>query len=100
MKSKYHPYGVEKNTTIPYKIIQSLIKKGYLHETTEVEKKDRDKRIRTYTLTSEGTKKVIRIITRMRKVIGFMESCCPDGNGIIIAKKAGLDDSKSFEKET
>ena len=83
-----------------YKIIHNLIEKGYLHETTEKEKKDRDKRIRTYTLTSEGTKMVIKVITRMRKMIGFMESCCPDGNGIIIVKKAELDDSKSFEKET
>jgi DNA-binding PadR family transcriptional regulator len=75
-----------------YKIIHNLIEKGYLHETTEKEKMDRDKRIRTYTLTSEGTNMVIKVITRMRKMIGFMESCCPDGEGVIIVKKAEPDD--------
>ncbi|MFX1283420.1 MAG: PadR family transcriptional regulator [Promethearchaeota archaeon] len=74
-----------------YKIIRNLIEKGYIHETTEKEKKDRDKRIRTYTLTSEGKSMVIKIINRMRKMIGFMESCCPDGNGIIILKKRETD---------
>lgn len=76
-----------------YKIIQNLIEKGYIHETTKKEKKDRDKRIRTYTLTSEGNKMVVKVITRMRKMIGFVESCCPDGEGVIIVKKAGPDNS-------
>ena len=76
-----------------YKIIQNLIEKGYIHETTKKEKKDRDKRIRTYTLTSEGNKMVVKVITRMRKMIGFVESCCPDGEGVIIVKKAEPDNS-------
>lgn len=76
-----------------YKIIQSLIKKRYIHETTKKKEEGRDKRMRTYTLTSEGTTMVIKVITRMRKMIGFMESCCPDGDRIIIVKKAEPDDS-------
>ncbi|MHA2247111.1 MAG: PadR family transcriptional regulator [Candidatus Hodarchaeales archaeon] len=74
-----------------YKIIQKLIEKEYIHETTKTEKKNRDKRIRTYTLTPEGSKMVIKVITRMRKMIGFVESCCPDGEGVIIVKKAEPD---------
>ena len=74
-----------------YKIIHNLIEKGYIHETTEIDKKDRDKRIRTYNLTPEGNKMVIRVNTQMRKMIGFMESCCPDGGRIIVMKKPGSD---------
>ena len=76
-----------------YKIIHNLIDKGYIHETTKKEKENRDKRIRTYTLTPEGSIMVIKVISRMRKMIGFIESCCPEGNGLIIVKKAELNDS-------
>ncbi|MFW9906651.1 MAG: PadR family transcriptional regulator [Candidatus Thorarchaeota archaeon] len=75
-----------------YKIIHNLIDKGYIHETTKKEEEDRDKRIRTYTLTPEGSTLVIKIISRMRKMIGFIESCCPEGDGVIIVKKARPED--------
>lgn len=70
-----------------YKIIQKLIEKRYINETTEKDKKNRDKRIRTYSLTIEGRKMVIKVIARMQKVIGFVDSCCPDGDSIVIAKR-------------
>ncbi|MFX0210874.1 MAG: PadR family transcriptional regulator [Candidatus Hodarchaeota archaeon] len=75
-----------------YKIIQSLKDKHYIRETTK--KEMQDKRIRTYTLTSEGRDMVIKVITRMRTMIGFMESCCPDGEGVIIVKKREEDTSR------
>jgi DNA-binding PadR family transcriptional regulator len=73
-----------------YKIIRNLIDKGYIRETTKKEKEDRDKRIRRYSLTLEGSTMVVKIISRMRKMIGFMESCCPEGNGVIIVRKTEL----------
>lgn len=63
-----------------YKIIQSLDNKGLIHETTDLIKdEDRDKRIRTYTLTDEGRKMVLKVTNQVRKVIGFVEQCCPGG---------------------
>ena len=36
---------------------------------------------------------VVKVITRMRKMIGFVESCCPHGEGVIIVKKSEPDNS-------
>lgn len=77
-----------------YKIIQKLIEKGYISETTEKQKKDRDKRIRTYTLTNQkGRNMVSKIIIRMQKMIVFAETCCPDGGKIVIVKKTKPDEN-------
>jgi DNA-binding PadR family transcriptional regulator len=71
-----------------YKILQKLLQKGFILETTNTEEEDRDQRIRTYTLTSEGNSMVVKVISRMQKVIGFMDSCCPEGTDrIVILKK-------------
>lgn len=71
-----------------YKILQKLFQKGFILETTNTEEEDRDQRIRTYTLTSEGNIMVVKVISRMQKVIGFMDSCCPEGTDrIVILKK-------------
>ncbi len=77
-----------------YKIIQKLIEKNYINETTEIEKKDRDKRIRTYSLTPEGRKMVVKVIARMQKMIGFIDSCCPNGGSIVIVKRPESDESE------
>ncbi|MHA1968013.1 MAG: PadR family transcriptional regulator [Candidatus Hodarchaeales archaeon] len=75
-----------------YKIIQKLIGKGYLIETTEKEKKDRDKRIRKYSLTQEGKYMVSKVTIRMHKMVDFLDSCCPDGGEIIIKKRSKPDE--------
>jgi DNA-binding PadR family transcriptional regulator len=76
-----------------YKIIQKLIDKSYISETTEKEKKDRDRRIRTYSLTFEGREMVVKVIARMQKMIGFIDSCCPNGGSIVIVKRPESDES-------
>ena len=79
-----------------YKIIQKLIEKSYINETTEKEKKERDKRIRTYSLTLEGREMVVKVIARMQKMIGFIDSCCPNGDITdvrIVIKKPETDES-------
>lgn len=74
-----------------YKIIQKLIEKGYICETTEKKKENRDKRIRTYSLTTDGRNMVSKVILRMQKMIVFVDSCCPDGAKVIIKKKPDSD---------
>ncbi|MFX0086870.1 MAG: PadR family transcriptional regulator [Candidatus Hodarchaeota archaeon] len=76
-----------------YKIIQKLIEKNYISETTEIEKKDRDKRIRTYSLTHEGRKMVVKVIARIQRMVGFIDSCCPNGGPIVIFKRSESDES-------
>ncbi len=72
-----------------YKIIQSLEKKGYIQETTNKKEDTRDKRIRTYTLTDKGSSMVVKVTGRMRKMIGFVQQCCPEGDEeFIILKKS------------
>ncbi|MHA1226079.1 MAG: PadR family transcriptional regulator [Candidatus Hodarchaeales archaeon] len=70
-----------------YKILQKLVKKELIHETTNTEVQTRDQRIRTYSLTSKGRNMVVKVIARMQKVIGFLYSCCPEGTDSIIIKK-------------
>ncbi|MHA2298751.1 MAG: PadR family transcriptional regulator [Candidatus Hodarchaeales archaeon] len=75
-----------------YKIVQSLEKKGFIQETTENEKR-KDQRIRTYSLTTKGREIVPIITSRVRKVVIFISSCCPDcrdGLAIDDEKKSNL----------
>jgi DNA-binding PadR family transcriptional regulator len=75
-----------------YKIIQSLEGKGFIQETTNTQEKKRDKRIRTYSLTKEGRSMVLKVTGRMRKMIGFVQQCCPDGDEeFILLKKSDKD---------
>ncbi|MFX0015987.1 MAG: PadR family transcriptional regulator [Promethearchaeota archaeon] len=72
-----------------YKILQKLLEKGFILETTNTGEEDRDQRIKTYAITSEGKTIVTKVIARMQKVIGFVDSCCPDGTDqIIVIKKS------------
>ena len=75
-----------------YKIMRSLMDKELIEETTNTDEDKRDKRIRTYSLTDEGRSMVLKVTGRMRKMIGFVDQCCPDGNGgMIIIKKSNSD---------
>lgn len=76
-----------------YKIIQKLIDKEYICETTEIKKEDRDKRIRTYSLTSLGKNMVSKVIIRIQKMITFVDTCCPNGGKIVIMKKKKSDET-------
>jgi len=77
------------STGATYKIIQSLEKKGLIQETTDKDEDKRDKRIRTYNLTDKGKSMVLKVTGRMRKMIGFVQQCCPEGaEEIIILKKS------------
>ncbi|MFX0207057.1 MAG: PadR family transcriptional regulator [Candidatus Hodarchaeota archaeon] len=77
-----------------YKVLQKLLTKGFILETTNTEEEDRDQRIRTYSLTSEGNSMVIKVIARMQKVIGFVDSCCPgETDRVIIIKKQESNES-------
>ncbi|MFW9998449.1 MAG: PadR family transcriptional regulator [Candidatus Odinarchaeota archaeon] len=68
-----------------YKIIQSLEKKGLITETTEENRQD--KRIRTYSLTARGRNMVPRVTSRIRKILIFASSCCPEcSEGLVIVK--------------
>lgn len=60
-----------------YKMIQSLEKKGFIQETTEKEDR-KDQRIRTYALTSRGREIVPKVTSRVRKIVVFMDECCPE----------------------
>ncbi len=72
-----------------YKIIQSLEKAEFIQETTDTQKDDRDKRIRTYSLTEDGKSMVLKVTGRMRKMIGFVQQCCPEGDDqYILIKKS------------
>ena len=72
-----------------YNIMKSLLDKDLIQETTNTDENKRDKRIRTYSLTDEGRSMVLKVTGRMRKMIGFVDQCCPDGNGgMIIIKKS------------
>ena len=75
-----------------YKIIKSLEDKKLIQETTNTDEDKRDKRIRTYSLTDNGNSMVLKVTKRMRKMIGFVEQCCPSENGqIIVMKKSDSD---------
>ena len=70
-----------------YKIVQSLEKKGFIKETTSVENRD-DQRIRTYSLTTKGKAIIPKVTSRVKKVVVFMEECCPGCcDGLIVVKK-------------
>ena len=82
-----------------YKIIKNLLDKGYINDTTNMDEKNRDERIKTYTLTSEGKNIVFKIVNRMQKVVGFLDTCCPDGTGrIVIVNKSESNDNNSSRK--
>lgn len=77
-----------------YKIIQSLTEKEMIEEKTNVDPNirttkegERDQRIKTYKLTSKGSDMVLKVTTRMSRVIGFIESCCPDATDFKIMVK-------------
>jgi len=75
-----------------YKILHKLIEKELILETTNTKEEERDQRIKTYALSSEGESMVVKVIARMQKVIGFVDSCCPeDTDRIIIMKKSESD---------
>lgn len=77
-----------------YKILHKLVEKELILETTNTEEEERDQRIKTYSLSSEGKMMVIKVIARMQKVIGFVDSCCPEGaDQIIIMKRSESDES-------
>ena len=72
-----------------YKILRSLEKKEFIEETTTNEAR-KDQRIRTYSLSHAGQEIVPKVSERFRKVVMFMDSCCPgccDGIVIIRRKK-------------
>ena len=72
-----------------YNIIGSLMKKELIQETTDLDEDERDKRIKSYSLTEKGRSMVIKVTGRMRKMIGFVDQCCPNGNGgVVIIKKS------------
>ena len=70
--------------------MQSLESKGYITETTELEKRD-DQRIRTYALTAKGNDIVPKITSRILKLVSFVDECCPEGAKVIIMKKEDLE---------
>ncbi|WP_371803706.1 PadR family transcriptional regulator [Candidatus Lokiarchaeum ossiferum] len=70
-----------------YKIIRSLENKGFIEETTGSEGR-KDQRIRTYSLSSAGKSIVPKVSERFRKVVLFMDSCCPGCcDGIIVIRR-------------
>ena len=83
------------STGATYKIIQSLVEKGLIEEKTEDDPNIRttkdgikDQRIKTYKLTSKGSSMVLKITSRMSRVLVFIESCCPDATDFkIVVKK-------------
>jgi DNA-binding PadR family transcriptional regulator len=82
-----------------YKIIKNLLDKGYIDDTTNKDEENRDERIKTYSLTADGRNIVIKIVARMQKVVGFLDTCCPDGSGrIVIVNKSESDDNDSSRK--
>ena len=83
------------STGATYKIIQSLVEKRLIEEQAEVDSNIRttkegskDQRIKTYVLTSEGADMVLKVTARMSRILGFIESCCPDATDFkIVVKK-------------
>lgn len=76
-----------------YKIIQALQKDELIQETTEAENR-KDQRIRTYSLTTKGKTMVTTVTARVSKIVSFMNTCCPEATGSIIAVKK---DDPNFE---
>jgi DNA-binding PadR family transcriptional regulator len=77
-----------------YKIIQSLEKKGYIQETTQ-KTNPKDQRIRTYALTSKGKDILPKLTSRVRKIVIFTSSCCPEcceGLEVGVSEKSSSND--------
>jgi len=59
-----------------YKILQSLLAKGFILETTD-DSHRRDQRIRTYSISESGGAAIPEVSSRFNKVLVFMNDCCP-----------------------
>jgi DNA-binding PadR family transcriptional regulator len=58
-----------------YKTLEKLKSNGFIEDTTSENMSD--KRLRTYSLTIKGRQIVPRVASRVQKVVGFVEECCP-----------------------